>query len=96
MTTEEKKLVARFMGYTDGSDFQYLSHPSTGYDTDIDTLDYDTDWNWIMSVVEKICEYSLVYKEEVDKKRRIRIVADKQAVIDAAIQFIQWYNTQSK
>ena len=50
-------LLAVFMGYIDNGDSQYLIHPETNYDHDIDDADwfkYDTSWDWLMAVIDKI------------------------------------------
>ena len=55
-TTENNKLIAEFMGCT--HPFNYI-HDATLYKVSHGTfeaseLKYDTEWNWLMSVVDKI------------------------------------------
>lgn len=55
-TQENNKLIAEFMGYIDNgcSEEGFLINPVTNYDEEICELKFHSDWNWIMSVVEKI------------------------------------------
>ena len=50
------KLIAEFLGYIDNgcSEEGFLIDPKTNYDVCIDSLQFHTDWNWLMQVVEKI------------------------------------------
>ena len=50
------KLIAEFLGYIDNgcSEEGFLIDPKTNYDVCIDSLQFHTDWNWLMEVVEKI------------------------------------------
>ena len=56
MTTENNKIIAKFMGYIDNgcSEEGFLINPTTNYDEDIIELKFNSDWNWLMEVVEKI------------------------------------------
>lgn len=54
---ENNKLIAEFMGYIDNGDPEYLIHPETNYDHSINDKEwflYNTSWDWLMPVVEKI------------------------------------------
>ena len=54
-TMEENKLIAEFMGYSQ----PHPEYPNTTYwykegEAPCTVLLYDTDWNWLMEVVDKI------------------------------------------
>ena len=67
------KLIAEFMGYTGGSDFQYLTHPETLLDTNVDELLYQTSWDWLMPVVEKIEEIAIDDDNLTIKEHRYQV-----------------------
>ena len=50
------KLIVEFLGYIDNgcSEEGFLIDPKTNYDVCIDSLQFNTDWNRLMQVVEKI------------------------------------------
>ena len=88
MTTENNKIIAEFMGATLIKD-----------------LKYHLDWNWLMEVVEKI--ESLGYKVDISKWGNsqycgIYLNGKKisgnetntkiEAVYNASLEFIKWYN----
>ena len=103
-TTEKNKIIAEFMGYiknTPSKDF--FQHPTekNRYDR-IEFLSYDSDWNWLMEVVEKIEMLGFVFSI---KKNWAKITKDKfaivvrweedknkiEAVYNASLEFIKWY-----
>ena len=107
-TTEKNKIIAEFMGYiknTPSKDF--FQHPTekNRYDR-IEFLSYDSDWNWLMEVVEKI--ESLGYRIEIVKhigriylsNKETIIISENtpkiEAVYIACVEFIKWYNNQNK
>lgn len=55
-TTENNKLIAEFMGcksiFKDKKEYQMVTHENMCYSTN--ELQYHTDWNWLMEVVQKI------------------------------------------
>jgi hypothetical protein len=53
MTTENNKLIAEFMELVE-CETDYLYHPSSEKGFLKDYLMYNSDWNWLMEVVEKI------------------------------------------
>jgi hypothetical protein len=102
MTTENNKLLAEFMGEID-----LKRHNNTF----ITSYKYDTDWNWLMKVVEKIesLGYCLVIGGRTTKNYcEIRGEVDDfttkysdsygetkiEAVYNACIDFVKWYNNQ--
>ena len=72
----------------------------------IDELKYHEDWNWLMEVVEKI--ESLGYRIEIVKhicriylsNKETIIISENtpkiEAVYNAVVEFIKWYNNQNK
>jgi len=89
MNTENNKLIAEFMNCENHQAWE-------------DDL-YSNDWNWLMEVVEKIesikgtqifingisCE--VMFKGKVISKHFNTKI---EAVYNACIEFIKWYNTQ--
>jgi hypothetical protein len=68
---------------------------------------YHSDWNWLMEVVEKIeilgyrvtieehfCRVELIILDDIVVSRRD--IPKIQAVYTACLNFIKWYNEQSK
>ena len=103
------KLIAEFLGYIDNgcSEEGFLIDPKTNYDVCIDSLQFHTDWNWLMEVVEKIesllpddsfvtIEYKgcwiPIYDDEQPFGIECRENTKIQAVYNACLEFIKWYN----
>ena len=66
-------------------------------------LEFHTDWNWLMSVVEKIVSLENNLKNETkeeftqfQKVLSLPIYTKIEAVYNACIEFIKWYNKQNK
>jgi len=127
-TIENNKLIAEFMGFKfhdiDGSCYcvngdKYIKPKSLIRLDKGEKLEYDTSWDWLMPVVEKIeslpevdefmIKYDSVYKTiEVqilpsfkDSFERIcnfmPLEEPKIATVyNTCIEFIKWYNQQSK
>ena len=107
-TIENNKLIAEFLGYIDNgcSEDGFLIHQITNYDVEISSLKYHEDWNWLMEVVEKI--ESLGYRIEIVKhicriylsNKETIIISENtpkiEAVYNAVVEFIKWYNNQNK
>lgn len=114
MTIEEgNKLIAEFMGakYREhpmkhlGNENEYIFEvPPCEYFSmnqfSEDRLHYHRYWDWLMPVVEKICE---IDNEDDGSLRRsgyhdlliihnTSILCHKKEVYNRVIQFIQWYN----
>ena len=86
---KDNKLIAEVMGYTGGSDFQYLTHPETLWDTNVDELLYHTSWDWLMPVVRKIeMECEGVPPQLLD----CSLYSEIGEVYQAVVEFIKEYN----
>ena len=119
MNTENNKLIAEFMGLNLYRENWYKS--TIGTEKKIckeNDLQYHSDWNWLMEVVEKIERYCY---DEIDTEFKIDIFAGAsifipkskdrekmpihfdyinnpkiQAVYNACVEFIKWYNTEKQ
>ena len=107
MITENNKIIAEFMGYkknTPSKDF--FQHPTekNRYDR-IEFLSYNLDWNWLMEVVEKIeslkfsvligknnCVIEQTFGKESLNLGLIKGKDKIEAVYNACVTFIEWYN----
>lgn len=107
-TTENNKLIAEFMGMKpqdknelDG--FWTNTIKAHKYDS-VMNLQFDSSWNWLMEVVEKIESIGFTFEVKknwarVTRKREsiiLRWEQDKskiEAVYKACLEFIKWYNS---
>lgn len=103
-TTENNKLIAEFMGLT------IITDEISFFDTNYKPLKkYHTDWNCLMEVVDKIeglSKENETYSFSITKisvrvlykgNRLIDLPIDNakiEAVYNACIEFIKWYNKQ--
>ena len=104
MNTENNKIIAEFMGfelfegkYYELSQFGYIK--TNGEWSDVfypSTVRFHKDWNWLMEVVEKISEYRLVYPEQANKVCNLKVVINRDALYNACVEFIKWYNEQKQ
>ena len=112
---ENNKLIAEFMGVFDkilstGNIHSWSDAPF--YYTTEDTKEkviknickyskYDSDWNWLMKVVEKCLVGEAEYNED-EAKKAIREIYESlcniniSSVYNACVEFIKWYNEQNK
>lgn len=110
-TTENNKLIAEFMGYKNNTPSKdFFQHPTDKNRFDrIEYLKYDTDWNWLMEVVEKIESLSYQgYNIYVDISEKTLIQSFESNIeisevfggskientYKACVEFIKWYNKQ--
>lgn len=91
--TDKNKLIAEFMGYSQ----PHPDYPNSTYwyreDGSILTiLLYDTSWNWLMPVIEKILDISL----NLDTMEMYYNITDSipnfKNTYNAVVEFIKWYN----
>ena len=113
MTTENNKIIAKFMGFEIKNKINYIppSLPNCMKNAEhlkvdkSENLPFHNDWNWLMEVVEKI--ESLEYKVDISKWENsqycgIYLNGKKisgnetntkiEAVYNACLEFIKWYN----
>ena len=101
MKTEEKnKLIADFMRIDVAFDGTFSINPMTKYG-DWEKIKYDTDWNWLMEVVDKIYEMDLYYDRYIDYNSsmisdgKINLGTRINRVYEQVVEFIKWYNENS-
>lgn len=127
-TTENNKLISEFMGFklqnNPNERFykNYFTQANGVWGNRIEILHFDSDWNWLMQVVEKI-ESLGVNIWVVKNKVKITIIGELaqklnnslydtefegydfeyytkktkiEAVYNACVTFIEWYNEQNK
>jgi hypothetical protein len=95
------RLIAEFMGWAETEEniftvphpFPLFSEEDYTYKMRSDQLEFNTSWDWLMPVVQKILKedagmntYQLYVCDSLG-------TADIGAVYNAVIQFIQWYST---
>lgn len=110
-TTESNNLLAEFMGFEKETDptqrfyGNWFTQPTTAWGIRLELLHFDTDWNWLMQVVEKIeslgyrvaiTEFKTEISNEVISinswKEKIKIANTH----NACVEFVKWYNEQKK
>ena len=113
-TTENNKLLAEFMGcYQNNEGFWGFentpNHKRWHTDRFLDCTKYDTDWSWLMEVVEKIenlnfeviirgCSVTVVSNTDKHPYFQPHSVelTKKESIYDACVTFIKWYNKTLK
>ena len=75
-TRESNKLLAEFLGYTQ----PHPDYPHTTYwykkdEAPLTMLSFDTDWNWLMEVVEKIEQLRYVTEISGNIERKFTCIA---------------------
>jgi hypothetical protein len=110
--TDNNKLLAEFMGYAP----PHPDYPDTTYwykkgEQPLSILLFDTNWNWLMQVVEKIeglnfvvihhfyfSKFEVSIKAEHNRSFKnihySNINSKIEAVYNACIEFVKWYNTK--
>lgn len=101
-TEENNRMIAEFIGWKpynglnpkwNGS-FDTNSLFPVNATVEKRELKFDTSWDWLMPVVEKI--YSLEIEDELVLLVRDALAeANIKDTYQAVIQFIEWYNSQS-
>jgi UDP-glucose 4-epimerase len=113
---KENKLIAEFMGLLHVDDDKYMNNLremksngiffEQGYMTS--ELMYDTDWNWLMDVVDKIegLNFSVEMNRQEEGDYQCLIVKKEiivqtfssnkmQSIYQAVVNFIKWYEQNS-
>ena len=115
MTTENNKNIAEFLG----ANFKYdlfemygiieiiEDNPYTKHFYQPEEMLFNSDWNWLMEVVENIenIKFKLPSQEYGQYKAmkikdtltmKYKESTKKEAVYNACVEFIKWYNEQKK
>ena len=104
-TTENNKIIVEFMKWDILNDMTY-SKATKGKWVELDKLKFHSNWNWLMEVVEKIESIGFTFETKKNWARItrkgeniiLRWEEDKtkiEAVYNACIEFIKWYNENS-
>jgi hypothetical protein len=99
---ESNKLLAEFMGcYQNNEGFWGFentpNHKKWHTDRFLDCTQYDTDWNWLMEVVEKIDEVCGIDLHEWDEHINNALCSKSlSTTYNACVEFVQWHNNQNK
>ena len=108
-TTENNRLLAEFMKLDTAFNDRFSINPMTRYGC-WELMKYDTNWNWLMKVVEKIESLGFTFTIRLkwvkiskthnsDEVILIRWEEDEtkiEAVYNACLEFIEWYNENVK
>ena len=84
------KLIAEFMGINLGEYTTYPEESPTQYA--VNDLQYHTDWNWLMPVIEKITELC-EEPQELDELKHALLCVDIKSVYFIVVEFIKNQNT---
>lgn len=117
-TTENNKLISEFMGFklqnNPNERFykNYFTQANGVWGNRIEILHFDSDWNWLMQVVEKIeslhetnnvligtnITYVQIHNKVRNEQETFKGVSNIkiEAVYNACVTFIEWYNKQNK
>lgn len=109
MTTENNKLLAEFLGLVESiiPNKYWTEKSSEGFGMgQLTELKFHSDWNWLMQVAEKIESYNygatlfIIEDErchvntqngfEIDSVGHTKI----EAVYNACVEFVKWYDNQ--
>jgi hypothetical protein len=83
----DNQLIAEFMGVEKENGLYLFTTPMDDYKTD--TLYFDTSWDWLMPVVEKI-----EFLEEVDDDMSWRGLCTLEGTYNNVVEFIKEYNNE--
>ena len=103
---ENNRIIAEFMGAKLTKDLKIMYPVYEGDSSYVKNLKYHSDWNWLMEVVEKIESIGFTFETKKNWARItrkgeniiLRWEEDKtkiEAVYNACIEFIKWYNENS-
>ena len=104
---ENNKIIAEFMGLNNlkdskGDAWDYMNTGKSIYTLRTKNLHYESDWNWLMKVVEKIYQTDLYYDKYIDfnssmfSNGKIELSTNKESVYNDCIDFINFYNKQKE
>jgi hypothetical protein len=107
MNTENNKLLAEFMGVFDKilstqnihswSDAPFYYTTENSKEKVIENISnyvkYDTDWNWLMEVTQKIDAVCGIDLHEWDEHINNALCSKSlHTTYNACVEFVQWYN----
>jgi len=96
-TIEGNKLIAEFMGYVMHNHTSYRTFEKDGRHLFEATIQYDTKWDWLMPVVEKILFKTGGSHAQLDTMIISALSeVNIKSVWQAVTQFIIWYNQQNQ
>ena len=111
MNTAENRLIAEFMNFVESptTNKYWTNKSSEGFGIgELVDLQFHSDWNWLMEVVEKIeskgfdvfintfvCRISDVGEDRFEDIETFNSASKIQAVNSAVVEFIKWYNNQT-
>jgi len=85
---KDNKLITEFMGYAEINEYTFSMGKNIGYYTSVQGRSFDSSWNLLMLVVQKIqkTKYSGFFKLNG------LIEADIEKTYKSVVEFIKWYN----
>jgi hypothetical protein len=108
---ENNKLIAEFLGYTQ----PHPDYPGATYwykkdESPLTLLSFDSDWNWLMEVVDKIENLDFIFsihhevvnifngetKENGIYSETFQGSTKLITTYNACVEFIKWYNGQKQ
>ncbi len=95
---EGNELIAQFMGLEKENGLYLFTTPMDDYKTD--TLYFDTSWDWLMPVVEKIqklYEECMDYNNQMPEDYYYKVLdkgisTPREIIYKAVVEFIKQYN----
>lgn len=98
-TTENNKLIAEFLGWNINSPSTFPTYLHQEEETQgYWEFKFNTDWNWLMEVVDKIYKMDLYYDKYIDynssmfSSGKIELEPRIGRVYEQVVNFIKWYN----
>lgn len=91
---EGNKLIAEFMQR--GIQLSMMEHPDTGGYIHLDDCEYNSSWNWLMPVVQKIKQLEMDWPLATDRVLTLFIWDSIESVWHKVIEFIKYYNNHIK
>lgn len=87
---ENNELLAKFLGYAQ-------SNPDSTYwykegKAPLTILLFDTDWNWLMEVIEKILDIASKLKRMQIYYNIIDAMPSIRFAYESCVEFVKWYN----
>jgi hypothetical protein len=96
---ESNKLLAEFMEFKIHDDLVTNNNIASNIPMFylLENSCFDTDWNWLMEIVEKIDEVCGIDLHEWDEHINNALCSKSlSTTYNACVEFVQWYNNQNK